>query len=299
MKRSKFFLPSTIRFKFKLLLGLILPIFFIFPNYANAEVVKTRPMYGGVQTIGGTSGDLVYNRVMDSQGNYYITGRFNGTVDFGENWGITDSKNATGTNNIFIIKINSVGTYQWTKIIPINFNGFHRAFIDKLDQLYILGTFSTSVNFASDWGLTDSLTTAGSNDISLTKINIDGTYGWTKKIGGTGYDISSSIAFDTNNNLYIFGIFSNSFNIAEYWGDTETITSAGDYDLFLTKINANDSYVWTKTFGTTTQEFAYNHGDTIMLDSDDNIYIFVGCFGIQSILVKIGGYLIIKSQVAL
>jgi len=39
------------------------------------------------------------------------------------------------------------------------------------------------VNFGADWSLTDSKTSAGSYDIFITKINSDGTYGWTKRMG--------------------------------------------------------------------------------------------------------------------
>ena len=63
-----------------------------------------------VQTYGSTSNlaDRGLDIDIDSSSNVYITGYFQGTVDFG-NGDIT----ASGGSDIFVLKLDSSGTFQW------------------------------------------------------------------------------------------------------------------------------------------------------------------------------------------
>ena len=53
----------------------------------------------------GTSGDIGDSVITDSSGNVFVTGEFLGTVDFGVDFGTSDSKTSTGSADIFITKI--------------------------------------------------------------------------------------------------------------------------------------------------------------------------------------------------
>jgi hypothetical protein len=61
-----------------------------------------------VSTFGGTSIDVGEGITVDSSGNSYITGSFQGTVDFG-----TGNINSAPSADTFVLKLNSSATFQW------------------------------------------------------------------------------------------------------------------------------------------------------------------------------------------
>jgi hypothetical protein len=139
----------------------------------------------------------------------------------------------------------------------------------------VTGCFYGTVNFAEDWGGSDTKTSARDYDIFITKINVDGTYGWTRRMGGTDGCSAYSICTDAAGNVYVAGYFqSSSVNFAEDWGGSDTKTNAGYWDIFVTKINANGTYGWTRRMGGTSDDVAYS----ICTDASGNVYV-AGRFG--------------------
>ena len=121
-----------------------------------------------------------------------------------------------------------------------------------------------------DFNFTDSIDEHSSNgawDISLTKINVDGSYGWTKTIGNTGDEVSHSIVIDKSNNIFITGSFEEVVNF-DFSDNSDEHSSNGSADIFLTKISSEGKYIWTKTFGGEKKE----DSKALILD-DDNLYI--------------------------
>jgi len=59
-------------------------------------------------------------------------------------------------------------------------------------------------------------------------------YSWTKTMGGTSIDFGYSAAVDGSGNVYVTGFFEATVDFDPGPG-TDSHTSAGDYDIFLTK----------------------------------------------------------------
>jgi hypothetical protein len=94
--------------------------------------------------------------------------------------------------------------YSWTKTMGgIDWDGGYSAAVDGSGNVYVAGSFQGTADF--DPGPGDNHTSAGDNDIFLTKINADGTYGWTKTMGGAGNDGGYSAAVDGSGNVYVTG----------------------------------------------------------------------------------------------
>ncbi len=257
--------------------------------------INANGSYGWTKTMGGTSDDRGNAITTDSSGNVYVTGSFMGTVNFGLDFGTTDIKTSVVRYDIFITKIDSNGTYGWTKIMggTLDVVGFAIT-TDSSGNVYVTGCFSGTVNFGLDFGTTDIKTFAGYLDIYVTKINTNGTYGWTKIIGGTGRDIGNAITTDSSGNVYVTGYFQGTVNFGLDFGTTDIKTSAGVEDIFITKINANGTYGWTKIMGATLIDIGY----AITTDSSGNVYVtgtFYGTvnfgldFGTTDIKISAGG----------
>ncbi len=246
-----------------LIMALALAIVFLFVSSSFGQ--SSQVSYGWTKIMGGTSGDNGWAITTDSSGNVYVTGDFLGTVNFGLDFGTTDIKTGAGQVDIFITKINSNGTYGWTKIMGGNLfdDRGHAITTDSSGNVYVTGDFWYSANFGLDFGTTDTKTSAGQQDIFITKINSNGTYGWTKRMGGTSQDLGNDITTDSSGNVYVTGSFGGTVNFGLDFGNTDIKTGGGT---FITKINSNSAYGWTKVISGTS-------GNGIVIDSSGNVYL--------------------------
>jgi len=122
--------------------------------------------------------------------------------------------------------------------------------VDGSDNVYITGYFRGTADFNPDIAVTDNHTSAGLDDIFLTKINFDGSYDLTKTMGGTDQDFCQSVVVDDSINVYLTGYFSGTVDFDPGAG-TDNHTSPGFEDIYLTKFRWVD-FVVIPTSVTTT-----------------------------------------------
>lgn len=224
--------------------------------------------YGWTKTMGASSGAEL---VIDASGNRFITGRFLSTVDFDPGAG-TDNHSSIGSFDIYLTKINSDDTYAWTKTLGgVETDDAYALAVDLNENIYFSGVFANTVDFNPGVDI-DNHTSNGVNDTYLTKINSDGTYGWTKTLGGTGYEYGKALTVDSSNNVYLSGGFEDTVDFNPSVG-IDNGTSEGSIDVFFTKFSSDGIYVWTRTFGGIGGDIA----ESITLDSNGNLYV-VGYF---------------------
>jgi hypothetical protein len=157
------------------------------------------------------------------------------------------------------------GNFEWTHTL----GGASGAdiIVDSAGSAYITGSFSGRGDF--DWGAGQLLmTSAGDSDAYVEKIFEDGSFAWARRLGGKGNDAGSAIALDSENSVYLAGYFSGTVDL-----DPGTAiynrTSAGAWDLFVVKLDANASFVWGGGMGGTNYE--QTHG--IAIDSYGDVFI--------------------------
>jgi hypothetical protein len=200
--------------------------------------INANGSYGWTRRIGSTDVDAALGLCTDAGGAVYVAGIFRGAVNFAADWGGTDARMTAGGGDVFITKIDTTGNYGWTRRMGGGGDDYANAvYTDEIGNLYLAGAFSgASTNFAEDWGGTDNKTSSGGSDIFVTRINSSGTYGWTRRMGGADSDIAYAICPDESGNVYVAGYFYRTVNFAADWGGTDTKTSAGETDIFITKI---------------------------------------------------------------
>ncbi len=96
------------------------------------------------------------------------------------------------------------------------------------------------------------LTSAGSYDTFTAKVNANGTYAWAIRGGGTGASIAYGVSARANGSSIITGTFEGTATFG-----TTTLTSAGSYDTFTAKVNANGTYAWAIKGGGPSDDYAY------------------------------------------
>ena len=74
-------------------------------------------------------------------------------------------------------------------------------------------------------------------DAFITSINVDGTYGRTKRVGNSANEISNGVAVDGEVDVWSSWYYYWSMNPAQDWGGTENMSISVGSDLFVTHIS--------------------------------------------------------------
>ena len=216
--------------------------------------------------IGGTLGEIARSITVDASGNVYVTGYFNGTVDFDPG---TPSVNLTssGAQDLFILKLNTTGTFVWAK--RVGGGGFEEGWeirVDATGNVYTTGQFEGTADF-NPGAATFNLVSAGAPEIFILKLDATGTFVWAKRMGGTSNDIGYSLAVDGLGNVYTTGAF---LAVADFdpGAGTYYLTPTGFKDIFVSKLDVAGNFVWARRFGGS----GFGEAISIALDAVGNVY---------------------------
>ena len=158
-----------------------------------------------ISTTGTTEMNAVRSITMDTKGNIYICGIYEGTADFDPG---TDTATlvAAGTHDIFFAKYDNNGNYLWAKSIGNALDNDGRQIaVDTSGNVYIIGESAGTSDFDPDSVNTFNLTSAGNQNIFFAKYDSLGNFIWAKQINGTGNDNGTSITLDPSGNILITG----------------------------------------------------------------------------------------------
>jgi len=137
---------------------------------------------------------------------------------------------------------------------------------DDNGNVYSTGKFDGTVDF--DPGPTTlNLTSVGSKDIFIQKLDTAGNLLWVKQIGGTSFDFGKSITTDVSDNVYTTGRFYGTVDFDPGVG-IFNLTSSGDFDIFILKLDAAGNLLWIKQMGGTSNDEGYS----IITDAGGNVY---------------------------
>jgi Ca2+-binding RTX toxin-like protein len=213
--------------------------------------------------MGGSLLDSVYNVAVDSGGNVYVDGAFEGMAAFGRT-----TLTSVGGDDGFVAKLDSAGTFQWAR----GFGGSGEDYasgigLDASGNIYASGAFSGTVAFGGT-----SLTSAGPQDAFVIKLNNSGTtVAWADQLGGNAYDHGEYLRVDRAGNVFVSGIF----------GGTDFFFGTGA-DTFVSKLSSAGTVLWTR-------QYADSNTDTapvgLALDASGNVYlaaIFSGTIAFDS-----------------
>ncbi len=206
---------------------------------------------------------------IDALGNVFLLGAFRGEVDFDPGSGVYTLTSEADLNN-FILKIDGSGSFIWATKTTSSTEAIT---IDGDGNVYSTGGFYSDQDFDPGPEVYN-LSSNGSQDIFISKLNNDASLAWTKVIGGGSYDGGTSIVVDNDNNVYTIGYFRKLFNgLVDFDpGPGEFFLEAGDLDLFILKLNGEGDFIWAKRAGGQHVTRRVN-GEDVALDADGNLYI--------------------------
>jgi len=223
---------------------------------------------------GGASQEHEYHDLaVDASGNAYITSYFKGTVDFDPGAGtfnlLSDVSQNPAYVDIFVLKLDTNGDFVWAKKMGgAYYDRGNGIAVDSTGNVYTTGEFQATADFDPGAG-TANLTSAGAEDVFVSKLDSNGDFVWAKKMGGTSYDYGRSIAVDSSGNVYTTGQFSGPADYDPGAGVvTLTPAVAGNWTVFVSKLDSNGDYVWAEQLAGVSESY----GRGIAVDSSGNVY---------------------------
>ena len=217
--------------------------------------------------------ELGMDITLDNYGNMYVTGDFNGTNDFDPGSG-TYNLTSAGDYDSWVAKYDVSGNIIWAKGMGGTGRDWgYSVSVDQDGNVISTGYFNDTGDFDPDTGIFN-MTSAGFEDIFISKLDSNGNFLWAREFGGASSDYGYSIAAGNDGNIFTTGYFINAVDFDPGIG-TSILTSAGGSDIFISELDASGNYVWAGNIGSS----GYDIGYSIVLDASEDIYVagsFVG-----------------------
>jgi len=167
----------------------------------------------------------VYGWEGDDQGNSICKTFDGGCIIVGQT-----QSTPTRDYDIFLLKTNQYGDTAWTKLYGGTQNDIGYSVQQTLDSGYII--VGSTLSFG-----------AGNSDVYLIKTDANGDTLWTMTYGGFENDVGHSVK-QTSDNGYIVAGYTQSFG-------------ATSGDVYIIKSDANGDTLWTRMYGNTESELAW------------------------------------------
>lgn len=229
--------------------------------------------------IGSTALDIGRSITIDANGNVYVTGSFQGTVDFDPGSGVVNL--SAVQTDAFILKLNSVGDFVFVK----QFTGASGSSgtsnviaLDNLNNIYTTGTFKGTFDFdPSATSFTVSSSAPTSSDVFVSKLDPLGNLVWVKKLGNSTDDEKvNGLCTDNAGNVLFAGSFGYTVDfdpgVAVYNLSVPVSTFKNGY---IVKLNSLGNFIWANSFSDASNSYV----NSIKTDASDNVLVSGDFFG--------------------
>ncbi|MBK7667586.1 MAG: SBBP repeat-containing protein [Sphingobacteriaceae bacterium] len=162
---------------------------------ASGNYVWAKP-FGGVSSF-----EYAYSLALDAVGDIYVTGSFNGTnTDFDPAL-TTYTLGTNGSYDAFVSKLTSAGNFVWAKKLGGGIADYGRCIkVDASNNVYTTGYYQNTADFDPNAG-SYTLTSAGMNDIYVSKLDGSGNFIWAKSMGSASNDWGYGLDIDASGNV--------------------------------------------------------------------------------------------------
>ncbi len=208
-----------------------------------------------------------YGIALDGSCNVISTGTFKGTVDFDPGNGVYNV--ISQSDAAFVCKFDSAGSFIAAAGTPCNTGNYAKSrsvAVDKYNNIYYGGELSGTADFDPGSSVFN-LSSAGGNDIFVSKLNPSCSLIWAKRMGSAGGDMAQCLTVDATNNVYLTGYFSMTTDFDPGSG-TFNLTSKGGQDIFIEKLDSAANFGWAAQLGGTQADWGYG----IAVDAKNNVY---------------------------
>jgi hypothetical protein len=211
---------------------------------------------------------------VDSGGNVFVTGSFNGAVNFNTSGG-TQTLISPSQNDVFAAKLDPSGNLVWASAAPGTQYDDDEAYALALDGaggVIIGGSFQDSASFGAT-----NLTASGSFDAFVARLGPTGAFTWavdTQGHAGSTAEVHG-LAVDGSGNIGVAGFLAGTVNFSPGGSSPTNLTSAGSDDVAIWRLGPTGQLLWAHSFGGT----GYDAATAIAVDTGGNFYATGGFSG--------------------
>jgi len=247
-----------------------------YSNENNSFITKFTPTgdFIWAEQFISDGSNSISSLTIDKSNNVITTGAIQDSVDFNPNPTEQYYLTSNGNFDIFICKLDSSGTFIWSKAIGGLESDESRYIIsDHTNNIYITGQYSDSIDL--DPGLnTHYVSPTGDSESFILKIDSLGEHIWSNAFHSSESILIAKITLDPLKNIYSTGHFT---------GTTDFDPGISTYNLnssnsacFINKLNQDGSFDWSKMI---TSENGYSGGSSICVDDSFEVYTGGGFIG--------------------
>jgi len=177
---------------------------------------------------GGTLSGGAHQVRVGSNGNIIVGGSYQGTMDANPGSG-TFTITSAGSYDSYVSQFTPAGLFISSTSLGGTEQDFLRQLeVDNAGNIYAAGYFYGTGQFGSQ-----TLTSTGSSDQFLMKMNHDGSIEWARQVAGLGLPASvAGLAVDANGSVYLAAAFTGDINFGP---GTPTLTDTGTRSSYLAK----------------------------------------------------------------
>ena len=215
--------------------------------------------------IGGEDFDHGFGVAVDTAGDIYVTGGFDGTADFdmaGSGFLLTALVNREEPGAGFVASYDSFGSFQWA----IQCGGLVGSVVaDASGNVYLAVGFWSMAEFdAAGSGFTLA-SPDGQGGGAVASYDSSGVFRWATLAGGS----VRSVVVGPSGKVYLTGSFYGPAAEFDAAGSGFTLSSAGENDAYLACYDTSGSFHWATPAGGTLND----SGDDVAVDALGNAYV--------------------------
>ena len=196
--------------------------------------------------LGTTASDFSDRVAADAEGNSWFAGSTSGNLG-GQVFGGAD---------IVVSKYDVSGNRLWvTQFGTASDEGAKAITLDPQGNAYITG--STAGKLGD--------TQFGGTDVFVCKLDATGAVSWIRQFGASRSDVGNAVKLDASGNIYVAGATTGKLGTNVFGGQ----------DNFLSKFDSGGQMLWTRQWGTTSDDTA----NGMALDQEGNIFVVGQTYG--------------------
>jgi Bacterial Ig-like domain/Beta-propeller repeat len=193
--------------------------------------------------MGTATADYAFGVATDGAGNVLVAGYTDGALD---------GQASAGGFDLFVVKYDANGAKLWTRQLGTAAGDYATGVAtDGAGNVFVAGRTD---------GALDGQASAGGSDLFVVKYDANGVKLWTRQLGTANYDVASGVATDGAGNVFVAGYT---------LGALDGQASAGGYDLFVVKYDANGMKLWTRQLGTA----GWDNASGVATDGAGNVFV--------------------------
>ncbi len=191
--------------------------------------------------VGNNSHEFCNAITLDPFGDLLITGTADGTVDFDPGPNV---HNVTTTSaDVYVLKLSQMGDFVWARTVGGTALDEGKDLVaDDQGSVYCIGDYYQSGDFDPSNSIY-TLTSNGSIDAFVLKLDSAGTFVWAKTIGGSIIDRGEGITLDINDQPIVYGTFEGQADL-DPSGASHLVDANGQRHSFSVSLNVLGHFNW-------------------------------------------------------